>query len=86
MPTDVRRDVLVRLRRAEGQIRGLQRMIEREEPCQDVVRQLSAVRRALDKAGFLILSHRMEECVGATKAGDSAKAMDEAMKLFLTLA
>lgn len=86
MAIDMRQNVLVRLRRAEGQIRGLQRMIEREERCEDVVRQLSAVRRALDRAGFIILSHRMEECAKARKDVDAGKAMDEALKLFLTLA
>ena len=45
-----RNDVLNRLRRAEGQLRGIQRMVERGEDCQKVAQQFSAVRRALDSS------------------------------------
>ena len=45
-----RKDLLNRLKRAEGQLRGVQRMIEGGEPCQDIARQMAAVRRALDSA------------------------------------
>jgi DNA-binding FrmR family transcriptional regulator len=83
MARDGREDVLVRLRKIEGQIRGLQRMIERGEDCTDVVRQLSAASKALDKVGFIILSHRMRECVD--RESPDAE-MSEAMRLFLSLA
>jgi CsoR family transcriptional regulator, copper-sensing transcriptional repressor len=86
MAKDVREDVLLRLRKVEGQVRGLQRMIERGEDCTDVVHQLSAVRKALDKVGFLILSHRMRECVESKGHEPGTQAdMDEAMRLFLSL-
>ncbi len=45
-----RKDLLNRLKRAEGQLRGVQRMIEGGEPCLDIARQMAAVRRALDSA------------------------------------
>lgn len=45
---EVRQEVLNRLRRAEGQLRGVQRMIEQGQPCVDVASQMTAVRRALD--------------------------------------
>ena len=86
MATDTKNEVLVRLKKIEGQIRGLQRMIDAEQDCADVVHQLSAARRALDKVGFLILSHRMLECVEKKGGTGSPEAMDEALKLFLTLA
>lgn len=81
-------DVLVRLRKVEGQIRGIQKMIKEGKDCPEVVHQLCAARKALDKVGFIILTHRMQECL-KDKAGseyDSEKAMEEAMKLFLSLA
>lgn len=80
-------DILVRLRKIEGQIRGLQGMIERGEDCQAVITQLSAARKALDKVGFLILAHKMRECMGqrASNQGREA-ALEEAMEMFLTLA
>ena len=81
----MREDVLLRLRKVEGQVRGLQRMIEQDKDCAEVVCQLSAARRALDKVGFLILSHRMQECM-QRKSGESERSMEEAMELFLSLA
>ncbi len=79
-------DVLLRLRKIEGQIRGLHKMIEEGKNCTEVVHQLSAARKALDKVGFIILTHRMQECMqekGSSR--DSEKAMEEAMELFLKL-
>lgn len=83
-----RRRMVSRLRRIEGQVRGLQRMIEEESDCAEVVTQVAAVRGALDKVGFLILSNRLEEClrrrVEEGRAGD--KSLEDALKLFLRLA
>lgn len=83
-----REDILLRLKKVEGQVRGLQRMVEEGKDCADVVHQLSAARKALDKVGFIILTSRMQECVQhrQDEGYDSDQAMDEAMKLFLTLA
>jgi len=86
MKTDSKEDVLVRLRKIEGQVRGLQKMIDQGKDCAEVVHQLSAARKALDKVGFLILTHRMQECVKSKDDADQGRAMEEAMKLFLTLA
>lgn len=87
MAADTKDDVLLRLRKVEGQVRGLQRMIEEGKDCTEVVHQLCAARKALDRVGFIILTHRMQECL-KEKDGtlDSEKAMEQAMKLFLTLA
>ncbi len=83
-----RNRILLRLRKIEGQIRGLQRMVENGKDCTDVVYQLSAARKALDKVGFIILTSRMQECMQhrQDEGYDSEEAMDEALKLFLTLA
>ena len=84
----MQQELLTRLRRIEGQVRGLQRMIEEEQDCTSVVTQLTAVRSALDKVGFMVLSHRMAECVRqkVEKGEDSEQALEEAMKLFMKLA
>lgn len=79
-------DVTVRLRRIEGQIRGLQRMIGEGQDCAEVIHQLCAARKALDKVGFIILTHRMQDCVKGKGTKDPEAAMKEAMELFLTLA
>jgi len=76
-------DVVKRLRRAEGQIRGVIAMIEDGRDCADVVTQLAAVSRALDKAGFKIIATGLRECV---VNGDSGGTQERLEKLFLSLA
>jgi DNA-binding FrmR family transcriptional regulator len=85
MKEDVVADVLKRLRRAQGQVGGLVQMIESGRDCKDVVTQLAAVSRALDRAGFKIIASGLEQCVSE----DSEQgALDRAQleKLFLMLA
>ena len=75
---------LNRLRRAQGQLGGVIRMIEEGRECTDVVTQLAAVSRALDKAGFAIIATNLQECI---IAGDEATLDKEKLeKLFLSLA
>jgi DNA-binding FrmR family transcriptional regulator len=78
--------VLNRLRRAQGQLSGVIAMIEAGRDCKDVVTQLAAVSRALDRAGFKIVASGMRQCM--TAADGTAPPMTEAEleKLFLTLA
>ncbi|MEV6163696.1 metal-sensitive transcriptional regulator [Streptomyces sp. NPDC052052] len=81
------RAVLNRLRRAQGQLAGVITMVEEGRDCRDVVTQLAAVSRALDRAGFKIVAGRMRACLTAPEDGGTP-AMNEAEleKLFLTLA
>ena len=58
-----RRRVLNRLARIEGQVRGLQRMIEEGKDCEDILAQLAAVKSALDRVGTHLISHHMKECL-----------------------
>ena len=59
-----------RLRRAEGQIRGVIAMLESGRDCADVVTQLAAVSRALDRAGFKIIATGLRQCVTAEENGE----------------
>ncbi|HTM84734.1 MAG TPA: metal-sensitive transcriptional regulator [Mycobacterium sp.] len=79
--------VLNRLRRAQGQLAGVISMIEQERNCRDVVTQLAAVSRALDRAGFKIVASGLRECLSGADNGDG-EALTEAEleKLFLALA
>jgi len=81
-------DVIRRLRRAQGQLGGVIKMIEEGRDCADVVTQLAAASRALDRAGFRIIAAGLEQCVLGERAGDSAARDDRAQleKLFLSLA
>ena len=83
--TQVVGEVIKRLRRAEGQLAGVIRMIEAGRDCADVVTQLAAVSRALDKAGFAIISPGLEQCILRGEAGDSIDRT-RLEKLFLSLA
>lgn len=85
------KSVLNRLRRAQGQISGVIRMIEEGRDCEDVVTQLAAASRALDRAGFAIIATGLEQCLtdaersaGGGEATEQMKARLE--KLFLSLA
>ncbi|BDT91626.1 MULTISPECIES: metal-sensitive transcriptional regulator [Nocardia] len=79
--------VLNRLRRAHGQLAGVISMIEQGRDCKDVVTQLAAVSRALDRAGFKIVATGLRECLSGD-APDGSDPMTEAEleKLFLALA
>ncbi len=76
--------VLNRLRRAHGQLAGVIAMIENGRDCQEVVTQLAAVSRALDRAGFKIVASGLRQCL--TGDGDSPLTEDQMEKLFLSLA
>ncbi|MGY6022636.1 metal-sensitive transcriptional regulator [Streptomyces spinosirectus] len=83
--------VLNRLRRAQGQISGVIRMIEEGRDCEDVVTQLSAASRALDRAGFAIIATGLQQCVidvesGGRNGEDPVEMRARLEKLFLSLA
>ncbi|ANE79946.1 hypothetical protein A7U43_12055 [Mycobacterium adipatum] len=80
-------EVLNRLRRAQGQLTGVIAMIEQGRDCKDVVTQLAAVSKALDRAGFKIVATGMRACAtGAAANGDHPPLTEaELEKLFLTL-
>lgn len=79
--------VLNRLRRAQGQLAGVISMIEAGRDCKDVVTQLAAVSRALDRAGFKIVATGLRECIaGADANGNPPMTEAELEKLFLALA
>ena len=79
-------DVVARLKRAQGQLGGIIRMIEEGRDCAAVVTQLSAASRALDKAGFKIIATGLRQC--AQTEDDGARQVDQAQleRLFLSLA
>lgn len=82
--TDDLRPILNRLRRAEGQLAGVIRMLEDGRDCGEVLPQLSAVSKALSKAGFAIVASSMRECL-AQPAGEGATDVASLEKLFLSL-
>ncbi|MFE3197928.1 metal-sensitive transcriptional regulator [Embleya sp. NPDC059237] len=78
--------VLNRLRRAQGQLAGVIAMIEAGRDCKDVVTQLAAVSKALDRAGFKIVAGGMRQCMNNADENQAPMTEEELEKLFLALA
>jgi DNA-binding FrmR family transcriptional regulator len=83
---DVVADAVARLRRIEGQVGGLIRMIESRRDCSDVVTQISAASKALDQVGFKLLVSGLRECVLGDGEAAEPGATAELERLFLKLA
>ena len=80
-------DIVKRLRRAEGQIRGVINMLETGRDCADVVTQLAAVSKALDRAGFKLIATGLQQCLEVQAAGGDSDLDPVALeRLFLSLA
>ncbi len=71
-----RKKIHNRLRRIEGQIRGLQKMVEREAPCADVLTQLAAVTAAMKKTGIAVLRVNLNRCLNEAIA-NNCKGRDD---------
>jgi DNA-binding FrmR family transcriptional regulator len=83
LPDDTTDPVVKRLKRANGQLAGVIRMLEEGRDCEDVVTQLAAVSKALDRAGFTLIAGGLRECL-TTESEDLDT--DKLEKLFLSLA
>jgi DNA-binding FrmR family transcriptional regulator len=77
------KDALVkRLHRIEGQVRGVERMLEEDRYCIDVITQISAITTALESLAFEILDDHVNHCVsGALESGDAAVAAEKSAEL-----
>ena len=75
--------VINRLKRAQGQLAAVTRMLEEGRDCKEIVTQLSAVSKALDKAGFAIIATGLEQCLANE---DNTMDKKDLEKLFLSLA
>lgn len=76
------RKIVNRLKRAQGQLRAVIASMEEGAHCRDVVQQLAAVSKALDRAGFLVISTALRECLTNP---DGETSPEELEKLFLSL-
>lgn len=78
--------ILKRLKRIEGQVRGLERMVEEGRYCADVLTQIASVEQALAATGKVILKNHLQTCVASAVQGDSPaeaeKKFDEIVNLF----
>jgi CsoR family transcriptional regulator, copper-sensing transcriptional repressor len=72
-PESTDKDVIVRLRRIEGQIRGVQRMIEEDRACEQMLTQVMAIRAGIDQVGLLLMESHIEGCLLKDLNADPAR-------------
>ncbi|MEX2368818.1 MAG: metal-sensitive transcriptional regulator [Candidatus Paceibacterota bacterium] len=83
MDKEIKQKLTNRLKRIEGQVRGLQKMVAEEKYCIDVINQSSAVRSALSGVEDLMLeNHLSEHVIHQMKQGDEAQAVEEIISVF----
>lgn len=73
--------LLNRLKRIEGQVRGLQRMVERERDCSEIITQLLAVRSALEQVGVQLLDQQLHNCISGD--GQSLEPLRRSLRLWI---
>jgi len=79
--------VLNRLKRIEGQVRGIQRMVEEDRYCMDVLVQINAINAALKKVGYNVAERHMKHCVQhAVEAGNGEETLEEMLEVMQHLA
>jgi DNA-binding FrmR family transcriptional regulator len=78
-----RKRILNRLKRLEGQIRGLQTMVESGKDCEAILTQIMAAKSALNQVGLHIVGYSMKTCLVDESVTDRDELIDEAIKVFL---
>ncbi|MEK5442223.1 MULTISPECIES: metal-sensing transcriptional repressor [unclassified Fredinandcohnia] len=77
---DEKQAIVNRLKRIEGQVRGIQKMVEEDRYCVDILVQISAIQSALKQTGYTITERHMKHCVSdSIKNGEGQEAIDELM-------
>lgn len=80
---DSKTKIIRRLKIVEGQVRGLQRMLEENAYCIDIITQTSAIKQALSNVEDTLLENHLQHCVvKQIKAGDTQKSVDEVLKVY----
>lgn len=87
LPEDTINDLLKRLRRIEGQVRGIQQMLLDGRECRDVVTQISAASNALDQAGFKLVASGLTYCLNdPERAAAEGYDLEAVQRMFMKLA
>ncbi len=84
---DVLDDLMRRLRKVEGQVRGIQQMLADQRDCRDVVMQISASSKALDQAGFLLVAAGLTWCIAnPDESALGGYSVPDVQRMFMKLA
>lgn len=79
---ETKEDIIKRLKRIEGQVRGIQKMVDEEQYCGDILTQVAAVRGAINKVGRIVLEKHSVMCIEkASSSEDAKKALSELAKV-----
>ena len=83
---EVKADLHKRLRRIEGQVRGIQAMLEEDRECRDIVTQIAAATKALEQVGFKMLASGLTSCIeNPKKSAAQGYSIEEVERMFLKL-
>lgn len=74
---EIKEDIRKRLNRIEGQVRGIQKMIDSDERCNDILIQIAAIRSAINKVAGLILENYTQECIRSTINNNDDEKLNE---------
>jgi DNA-binding FrmR family transcriptional regulator len=86
IPAETAGDLSRRLRRIEGQVRGLQQMLANQRDCRDVLTQITAARKALDQVGFGLIASGLTWCLAHPEEPEADGALAEMQRMFTELA
>ena len=80
----LKKDIVVRLRRIEGQVKGIEKMIDNEACCKDVLVQIAAVRAAINKVGGLLVENYTKNCLITEDTDQNSKNVEQLISTLLT--
>ncbi len=83
MDAETKKELLTRLKSVEGHVRGVQRMVAEGVYCIDVMKQILAIQRALDKVNSLLLERHLQTCVTTAMHGDRTEERERVMRELL---
>lgn len=80
----LKKDILVRLRRIEGQVKGIQGMMDKNVCCSDVLIQIAAIRAAINKVGALMIENYARNCIGIEEGTEAEEGLKQLIKTLNT--
>jgi len=79
---EIRKSIILRLKRIEGQVRGVQRMIENQESCAEIINQIAAIKAAVNQVGIVVFENHARECiVNSLNQPDNEESFKEIVKI-----
>lgn len=77
---ELKKEIMVRLRRVEGQVKGIQGMIDKDICCRDVLTQIAAIKAAINKVGILMIEDYAKNCMGIKEEDDNYAGLEQLIK------